>query len=157
MKLWILIADEGRARVFARPAKSADLREVEGFIHSKSRLQNQQLVTDRPGRVRTGLRGHAATALSPHTDPERVEAGCFAAELADKLRQARECHEFDLLALVAPPRFLGLLRQELHEQTRRCVVACTDHELTSLPVEELPAHLRAVLHAADQTELAREN
>jgi protein required for attachment to host cells len=154
MTLWILIADESRARVFSRSAKGAALHEVEGFVHPKGRMRDADLVTDRPGRVRTGLRGESVTTMSPHNDPKTVEAGRFAAELARSLRTALDKSEFDLLALVAPPKFLGLLRGELDEGLRRRVVASSTKDLILTRTDQLPAHLFEVLGQAGQAELA---
>jgi protein required for attachment to host cells len=154
MNLLILIADESRARAFACDGRNSPLREIEAFIHPKGRLKDQQIVTDRPGRVRTGLGGRAVTAMSPHTDPKQVEAEHFAAELANLMGRALEHGEFELLALIAPPRFLGLLRDKLSEPVRRRLVASAARELTLLEARDLPAHLSEVLNAAEQASLA---
>jgi protein required for attachment to host cells len=156
MKLWILICDASRARVFTAPCTGGPLLETEGFVHPKSRLKGADIMTDRPGRVRTGLGGKSATAMPPQTDPKDVAAADFAAELVRVLERAREQGEFELLALVAPPRFLGLVRAGLDEQTRRRVVACLPKELTLLAALELPPHLSEVFDAAARAELAAE-
>src|SRR5688572_5818972 len=130
MKLWILIADKSRGRVFASAGRGRDLTEVRGFVHPAGRQGDREILTDRAGRVRTGLAGRAVTALSPHTDPKEVEAERFAAELARVLDHAREREEFNALALIAPPHFLGLLRDRLDEQTRQRVVASEHKDLT---------------------------
>jgi protein required for attachment to host cells len=151
MKLWILIADEGRARVFASAGRGRDLSEVQGFVHPAGRLDDRDLVSDRPGRTRTGLAGRAVTAMSPHTDPKRVEAERFAAGLATSLGRARERKEFEGLVLVAPPRFLGLLRDRLDGQTRQTVLACQHKDLTLVEARDLAPHLSAALDAAVRT------
>ena len=156
MKLWILICDASRARVFSASCTGGPLLEVEGFVHPKSRLKDADIMSDRPGRVRTGLGGRSATAMPPHTDPKDVTAADFAAELVRVLERAREQGEFDLLALVAPPRFLGLVRAGLDEHTCERVVSWVDKELTLVNAQELPAHLTGVFDAAARAELAAE-
>jgi protein required for attachment to host cells len=136
--------------VFASARRGRDLREVKGFVHSACRRDDRDLVTDRPGRTRTGLAERAVTAMSPHTDPKQVEAERFTADLATTLRRARECKEFEGLVLVAPPRFLGLLRAELDEQTRQTVVACQHKDLTLVEPRDLAPHLSDVFDAAAQ-------
>ena len=118
MKLSILVADEYRARLLTRAGRTAPLLEIEGLLHSKGRLAARALVSDRPGRVRTG-RGPAVTAMSRHTNPKAVEAGTLAAELAHALRRACDRGEVESLAIVAPPQFLGLIRERLDPQTRK--------------------------------------
>lgn len=156
MKLWILICDASRARVFSARCTGGPLLEVEGFVHPKSRLKGADIMTDRPGRVRTGLGGRSVTAMPPHTDPKDVAAADFAVELVQVLGRAREQGEFDLLALVAAPRFLGLVRTGLGEQTRKRVVSWVAKDLTLLNAQELPAHLTGVFDAAARAELAAE-
>ena len=124
MKLWILIADAGRARVFSTEGRAVPLREVEGLIHPRSRLKGSAILTSRPGRVRTGLNGRNVTAMPPQTDPKEVEAERFADSLSETLRRAHQRGEFGHLAIAAPPHFLGLLRGRLDGQVRKCLVGC---------------------------------
>jgi protein required for attachment to host cells len=151
MKLWILIADEGRARLFASAGRGREVKEVKGFVHPAARQEDGDLVTDRPGRARAGLAGRAVTALSPHSDPKEIEAERFAAELAGSLGRARERKEFEGLMLVAPPHFLGLLRAHLDEQTRQTVLASAHKDLTLVAPCELAPHLSEVFAAAART------
>jgi protein required for attachment to host cells len=154
MKLWILIADGSRARVFALSGRGVPLLEVAGFVHPASRLNNRAMLSDRPGRVRNGLGGKSATAMPRHLDPKEAAAETFVAELVQMLQLARERGEFELLALVAPPRFLGLLRARLDRQTLERVVATVNKELTRLEPQALRTHLAEVLEAAARAENA---
>jgi protein required for attachment to host cells len=107
--------------------------------------------------VRTGLRGRGLTALPPHTAPKEIDADRFAVEVAHALRVGRERGEYDFLALVAPPRFLGLVRDKLDTQVRRRLVACVDKELTLAQPRELSPHLSDVFDAVERAELAAPN
>jgi protein required for attachment to host cells len=157
MTLWILIADEGRARLFAMKTEDRKLEETEGFIHSKSRLRSGQILTDRPGRVGPPAGGHRMASVQPHTDPKTVEIERFAVELAAALHDARAKSSYDLLALVAPPRFLGMLRGRLSTEVSRVLVGCLDKELTTVDVRELPRYLTDVVRSAALAELAAES
>ena len=64
----------------------------------------------------------------PH---ERVVAD-FARELAARLRQARVANTFERLVLVAPPKFLGLLRAQLDDPTSARVVGSLDKDLAAI-------------------------
>jgi protein required for attachment to host cells len=157
MKLWILIADESRARVLAPGAARGPLREIEGFVHTRSRMSNRDLVSDRPGQVRTGRLGQTVMAIPPHTDPKEAEVDHFAADLANRLRDARRRGSFDQVALVAPPKFLGLLRGHLDARTARCVVAQAAKNLTRMDTRSARPHLREVLTTVRKAELAAEH
>ena len=156
MTLCILIADQSRARMFISSGNGSELREVEGFVHPRGRQRDGDVMADRPGRVRSTSGGPAVAALPPHANQKEVEAGRFATQLADVLRTAHQRGTFDQLAIVAPPRFLGLMRDSLDEQTTRRLVACVDKELTLLEPRSLPPHLAEVFTAASRAELAAE-
>ena len=69
----------------------------------------------------------AAATSGPASDSERqgaVEhsARTFAREVGRYLDQARNEHRYDQLVLVAPPKFLGALRKELHKEVEKLVV-----------------------------------
>ena len=61
--------------------------------------------------------------------------------LEDGLNQGR----FDGLVLVAPPRALGQLRDELSSFLRDKVSAELTKDLTQTPLHELPQHLGGIM------------
>jgi protein required for attachment to host cells len=46
-------------------------------------------------------------------------------------------NDFDALAIVAPPRALGILRKELHKEVERRVVATFNKEMTDRPIPDI--------------------
>ena len=148
MKLWILIADAGRARIFSSDGNALPLREVNGMIHPRSRVRGSELFTSRPGRVRTGPNGRNVSAMPPHTEPKEVEAVRFAQSLSQLLQRARHRGSFEQLAIAAPPHFLGLLRDRLDVQVRKCLVTCLNKDYTLTPSRDLPPLLEGVRRAA---------
>ncbi len=54
-------------------------------------------------------------------------------------------HRYDRLILVAPPHFLGTLRQVLDAQVQACVVAELDKELVAERLDRLHARVQAHL------------
>lgn len=139
-KFWLLVADEGRAALYAAESPTGPLTELRDFIGAENRLQDQDLVTDRPGRS-FDSGGEGRHALEPSTQPGEVEAQRFAKELAEALDQARTEQRFEMLGLVAPPAFLGLLRKSLTDETARLVVLEIDKDLTRSDAEGVRAHL----------------
>ncbi len=61
------------------------------------------------------------------------------------LERGRVEHRYDRLILVAPPHFLGTLRQVLDAQVQACVVAELDKELVAEPLDRLHARVQAHL------------
>jgi protein required for attachment to host cells len=139
-KLWLVVADAGRAAFYQADTPKGPLREIQDFIEPDSRLPERELVSDRPGRTFDSA-GPGRHAMEPHTPPAEVAAERFARLLADKVDSARQQDRFLHLGLVAPPQFLGLLRKALSEETARRVVLELDKDLTRDTAEELRTHL----------------
>ncbi|WPL18395.1 attachment protein [Thiorhodovibrio winogradskyi] len=139
-KLWLIVADAGRAALYAAESSRGPLTEIQDFIEPNSRLLDQDLVTDRPGRG-FGSAGQGGHTLEPSTQPGDVEAERFAKRLAEILDQARAEQRFEMLGLVAPPAFLGLLRKRLPDETARQVVLEIDKDLTRHDADGVRARL----------------
>jgi protein required for attachment to host cells len=73
--------------------------------------------------------------------PRRHEAALFAQKIADRLERARRDDEFDRLVVMAPPAFLGLLRQALSQSLRASVAAEVNKSLVQRPLSVMQAHL----------------
>ncbi len=69
----------------------------------------------------------------------------FAAELAERLEAGRVAGTFQRLILVAPPHFLGLLRESLDAPTRAMVHTSLDKDYSQETVPELANQLAKVL------------
>ena len=139
-KLWLVVADEARAALYTADSPTGPLTEQRDFIDAENRLLDQDLVTDAPGRA-FDSGGEGRHALEPSTDPGEVEAQRFAKWLAESLDQARKENRFEMLGLVAPPAFLGLLRKSLPDGTARSVVLEVDKDLTREDAEGVRGHL----------------
>ncbi len=117
---WVVVADSAKARIFSRNKKFSPLEELETLVHPESRLHRQDLVSDRPGQVQESRTPGESVNEEP-TDPKVVEAQVFAREIAHRLRESRLSGNYSSLVLVADPRFLGLLRKCMDEDTRRTI------------------------------------
>jgi protein required for attachment to host cells len=140
MKLtWIIVADSSHARIFTAESPSSALEEIEGFTHGESRLQDRELTTDLPGRIKSADgSGHA---LEQATDPKKHEADKFAHLLAKHLETAHNANQFKRLLVVAEPSFLGLLRNCLSEQIKKQICFELDINITRQSAEEIRKHL----------------
>ncbi len=141
---WILIAHRSGARVYQTLATNAGLTLVDNIEHAQGRLQNHELETDRPGRSHDSL-GDQRHGMSTEQSPTEHLAIGFAAELAARMKTAHEAKRFDKLVLVAGPKFLGHLRDELDKHTAAAVSASLNKDLGEIPEHELATHLTGVL------------
>ena len=83
--------------------------------------------------------------MEPRTDPARVEAEALARRLAERLDTARTRHGVERFVVVAPPRFLGMLRSALGDATRKQVVTEIGKDLVTADRDRLAAEIRAAL------------
>jgi protein required for attachment to host cells len=139
-KNWIVVAESSRARLYAMKNLNTPLVELEDLSHPEGRLPASELKSDRTARVFRG-RGMEHHPVEPHVDPKRHEAMTFAKQIADRLDLARAKGEFEGVMLIAPPEFLGVLRDSLSAPTAKCVVKSLNKNLIHLGEAEIREHL----------------
>jgi protein required for attachment to host cells len=121
MNVRIVVADEREADFFDASKPDAPL-SVRGSLHNAvAGLKDIDLESDREGRRFGGGSGQHH-GVDGERSTERHGMTNFAREVARRIDEDRIARQFDRLVIVAGPRMLGLLRQEL-PQTCRDVVA----------------------------------
>ncbi|MGM0701949.1 MAG: host attachment protein [Pseudomonadota bacterium] len=119
MTTYIVVADQARARVFTRDALK--LEERQSLVHAEGRLHEGDLVTDRGGDVHESTSTTARSAGGESVATQH-HAELFAKEVAECIYRARVDNSLEKLILVAPPRFLGLLRDKLDGPSRKLII-----------------------------------
>jgi len=137
---WFLVADSSRARLYNVEKHNAPLVEVEDFDHPEGRLHEGDLVSDRPGSD-GGTLGQGRRVFDDKISARQQEDIRFAAMLAEHLNALRNAGEIERLVLVAPPAFLGLLREKLGKETMELVTNQVDKNLVQQPPEVLREYL----------------
>ena len=120
-KTQILVAESSRAKLFLAETPTAALIELEDFVQPEGRLHEGDLVSDEPGSD-GGSTGQGRHVIDDRTTASQMAQISFARQLAERLETGRNTHEFDPLVLVAPPEFLGRLRDELGATLNKLVV-----------------------------------
>ena len=115
-----LVANRASAALYRTMGPGVAPELVRRFDHPEGRLKNGEINTDKPGRGfdRSGVGTHA---FSTEEGPVEKVARDFANLLAKDLQHGRQNSEYDELALIAPPRMLGYLREALDAPTRELV------------------------------------
>jgi protein required for attachment to host cells len=127
---WILVADEAIARILEKPRKGNELKPVEELTDPDAHAREGDMHNGPHGR-RAGAGGGAnPQATVSAGDSERHQhAKLFAARIAKRLLELRREKRFDGIHIVAAPRLLGYLRQELHAEVSNVVVDTLDKDL----------------------------
>jgi protein required for attachment to host cells len=141
---WIIVADGSRARFLANdgPGKGLHAAIAQEFHHETP--PTRELGTEKPGRTAPSV-GTNRSALQPHVDWHQFEKDKFSQEMANLLNSAAEKKSFDNLIIVAPPRTLGTLRSALSTHTSERIRAEIAKDLTQVPLQDMPEHLKEVI------------
>jgi protein required for attachment to host cells len=108
--------------------------------HPAGRAKARDLVTDGQTTAFASV-GGARHGIGADTAPKEHEQLNFARELARRLEDGRTGNRFDQLVLVAPPAFLGLLRDQLSPPLAKCVTQSVAKDLTQAKLEEIQQQL----------------
>jgi protein required for attachment to host cells len=139
---WILIADSSRARIFEKKEREKHLTEVEDFVDAEGRATSKELRTDGRGRFYgKGERDQGHTA-EPAVSPVEHENDLFAHTLARCLDDARKANRYDRLYLIAPPKFLGLIRASLDDEVKKMVHGELQKDISTLSAQEVEGYVK---------------
>jgi protein required for attachment to host cells len=155
--VWILVCDSARGRLFETRGNDASWNLLEVFGHSESRSKASELVSDHSGQRSSEGPSVHHNALAPSSSPKEVEKGHFVHTLATMLDQAMRSRRFARWVLVAPPHFLGMLKNELTPELQKHLLVSIDKDLTHIDAPDLAARLRDVVRIpADEKDVVRE-
>jgi len=144
-RTWIVLADAAAARLYEQSGPHGNWTLVAELQHPESRARDSELVTDKPGRVRQS-KGYRS-AMEFRTPPKKLEAKKFARQLAKTLDQAAVRDAYGRLVLVAPPGFIGMLRDELSDRVRARLTALVEKDYLHLDQRKAREHLEEQLQA----------
>lgn len=146
---WIISADEGRARIFSETDPAQAWQEVQDMVNNEARMRADEQFSDRLSPKAAGKSAHNTGGALPNSQyepqqtPDVRAAQAFAREISDYLVAARQAGRFDMLALVAAPKFLGVLRQHLDPQLEPLVRLEIDKDYTHSSAQQLRGQIQA--------------
>ncbi|BBD38301.1 hypothetical protein Amn_31810 [Aminobacter sp. Y103A] len=136
-KMWILVADGARARIIRRmEGDNEDAALLDDLVFEVNHKTLREIMSDRPGRS-FASKGRRRSAMEYASDPVQEQEVQFAITLIEELGRRYADHEFDHLAIVAEPRMLGALRQNLPGVLLSTLVKEVAKDLTKLPKLQL--------------------
>ncbi|NQW10163.1 MAG: host attachment protein [Alphaproteobacteria bacterium] len=142
---WVVVADAARSRVFETTDNGKSLAAVLDQDLVTDHRPSHDIDADRPGRT-FDSDGAGRHAKEPKTDPHRHAKQVFAHEIARLLKHEKDtAGRYDQLVIVAPPSFLGDLRDCLSPTVKSCVTHEIAKDLTKLPERELAATIHGHL------------
>ncbi len=136
-RTWIVVCDASHCRFFLKRQASHEWVKFEEFEYSVGREKGLEIATDRPGR-RADVGPNHRSGVGPQTDPREYEELRFAHTISKMITDAYNQNAFERLILVAPPKFLGLLRYELRGPVEKAIFGTLDKDFTQFSDRDLP-------------------
>lgn len=143
---WIIAADSSRARILQVTDRGQHLEEIEDLPNPEGRAHDRELITDAHPRF-SGHAGGGPGSDRQETSAQEHAIDLFAKRIADYLDKARTGQRYDRMHLIAPPKFLGLLRKALGKETARLVAEELPKDLSWLNAREIEARYLARANA----------
>jgi protein required for attachment to host cells len=129
----VVVADESKAVLYTRETLRGPLQEQRTFGNEAARLKTDDLLADRGGRS-FDSHGHGRhTMTAEKSDPKQHLAEAFAREIADDIAARQHKGVLRGYALVAAPRFLGMLRAQLAPRVHEEPYATVDKNVVGQP------------------------
>jgi protein required for attachment to host cells len=144
----VLVAD-GRKMLFFRNHGDENQIDLRTEAHDARRHQrkDREIKTDAPGTVKQSFGFGRSTYEEP--DFQQQEEDRWIKDAADELKVRVLRKDFDSLAIVAPPKALGVLKKCLHKEVERRIVCTVNKEMSGRPIPDI----EQLLDGATQTEL----
>ncbi|MGZ8290130.1 MAG: host attachment protein [Telluria sp.] len=142
---WVIAADSSRARIFEMEKDNQHLREIEDMVNPEGRQDGREIQTDAAGRFSLG-RGTQGHTSQPQSTPQQHDVELFSKQLGRYIDKACDEHRFDSLCVIAPPKFLGLIRENLSDQSRKAVQEEIPKDIAWFEEREIEDYLRTRPH-----------
>jgi protein required for attachment to host cells len=142
---WIVAADNTRARIFEMRGAQGHLNEIEDFVNPAAEAKTGELVSDARGRFGGGGQSAAHTG-EPDVTPRQHEAEQFSKQVGAYLDSACSQHRYDKLCLIAFPKFLGMLRQNLSKEAQQRVKEEVSKDISHLDAHAIEDYVKNRLH-----------
>ena len=132
---WVVVADGEKALFLRNDGGAVDPRLSVMRVESQDNPRQGEQVSDRPGR-RADV-GVGQRSAMEEADWHQLAKDRFAADLSDILGRMVRRGRIGRLVLVAPPRSLGELREQMDDAVLKTVVAEIPKTLTRHTLPEL--------------------
>ena len=136
----VLVAD-GRKMLFFRNHGDEEQIDLRTEAHDAREYQrkDREIKTDAPGVVQQSFGSGRSTYEEP--DFQQQEEDRWIKEAADELKERVLRNDYDALAVVAPPKALGVLRKCLHKEVEKRIMCTVNKEMSGRPIPDIEALL----------------
>ena len=133
----VLVLD-GRKTLFFRNNGDENQIDLRTEAHDeRDDRKDREIRTDAPGTVQQSA-GYGHSTYE-ETDFKQQEEDRWVKDAAEELKVRVLRNDFDALAIIAPPKALGVLRKELHKEVERRIVCTINKEMSGRPIPDIEA------------------
>jgi protein required for attachment to host cells len=137
----VLVAD-GRKLLFFRNHGDENQIDLRTEAHdARQDRKNREIKTDAPGTVQQSY-GYGHSTYE-ETDFHQQEEDRWIKDAADELKVRALRGDFEALAIVTPPKALGVLKKCLHKEVQKRIICTVNKEMTDRPIPDIEALLTA--------------
>ncbi len=131
----VLVAD-GRKMLFFRNHGDENQIDLRTEAHDEREdAKDSDMKTDAPGTMKQSM-GYGRPTMD-ETDFHQQEEDKWVKEAAGELKRRALRNDYSALAIIAPPKALGVLRKELHKEVERRIVLTLNKEMTDRPIPDI--------------------
>jgi protein required for attachment to host cells len=106
---------------------------------ARKERKDREIKSDAPGTTKQSA-GYGRSTYE-EADFQQQEEDRWVKDAADELKARALRNDFDALAIVAPPKALGVLKKCLHKEVERRIICTVDKEMTGRPIPDIEALL----------------
>jgi protein required for attachment to host cells len=133
----VLVAD-GRKMLFFRNRGDEDQIDLRTEAHDRREdRKDSDIKTDAPGGIHQSA-GYGHSTYE-ETDFHQQEEDRWIKEAAEELKRRALRGDFDSLAIIAPPKALGVLKKCLHKEVEKRLAFTINKEMSGRPVPDFEA------------------
>jgi len=135
----VLVAD-GRKMLFFRNEGDEGQIDLRTEAHDQREdRKDSEIKTDAPGGIHQSA-GYGRSTYE-EADFHQLEEDRWIKDAAEELKERALRNDYDALAIVAPPKALGVLRKYLHKEVEKRLICAVNKEMSGRPVPDIEALL----------------
>ena len=128
---WVVVADESLVKVYAKDLRNDPLQDLFSLENPVAREKMENLISDRGGRSFDSHGDGRHTLAGEKSDAKKHASIAFAKQIAERISAAKDNGTCRSFALIAAPRFLGVLRDALVKVGNTTPVVSIDKEVVN--------------------------
>ena len=135
----VLVAD-GRKMLFFRNEGDEEHIDLRTEAHDQREdRKDSEIKTDAPGAIHQSA-GYGRSTYE-EADFHQQEEDRWIKDAAEELKERALRNDYEALAVIAPPKALGVLRKSLHKEVEKRLICTVNKEMSGRPVPDIEALL----------------